>query len=68
MHDPGSQSRAQIVEFTRDTEGLPEACKTELVELAGGDEFELEIVPVKKRIGDAIVRCWPTTARFPARL
>jgi FtsP/CotA-like multicopper oxidase with cupredoxin domain len=29
---------------------------TELVELADGDEFELEIVPVKKRIGDATVR------------
>jgi FtsP/CotA-like multicopper oxidase with cupredoxin domain len=56
MHDPGSESRAQIVEFPRETEGLPEACETELVELADGDEFELEIVPVKKRIGDAIVR------------
>ena len=30
----------------RDTEGLPEARTTELVELADGDEFELEIRPV----------------------
>ena len=56
MQHSGSESHAQIVEFPRETEGLPEARKTELVELAGGDEFELEIMPVKKRIGDATVR------------
>jgi FtsP/CotA-like multicopper oxidase with cupredoxin domain len=39
-----------------ETEGLPEARETELVELADGDEYGLEIVPVKKRIGDATVR------------
>jgi FtsP/CotA-like multicopper oxidase with cupredoxin domain len=44
------------IEFPRETEGLPEARSTELVELADGDEFELEIIPVKKRIGDATVR------------
>ena len=46
----------QTIEFPRETEGLPEARRTELVELSDGDEFELEIVPVKKRIGDATVR------------
>jgi FtsP/CotA-like multicopper oxidase with cupredoxin domain len=56
MHDPGSESQAQILELPRETEGLPEARTTELVELADGDEFELEIAPVKKRIGDATVR------------
>jgi FtsP/CotA-like multicopper oxidase with cupredoxin domain len=56
MHDPSSESHAQTIEFPRETEGLPEAGKTELVELAHGDEFELEIMPVKKRIGDATVR------------
>jgi FtsP/CotA-like multicopper oxidase with cupredoxin domain len=45
-----------VAELPRETEGLPEARKTELVELTDGDEFELEIVPVKKRIGDATVR------------
>ena len=30
--------------------------KTELIELADGDELKLEIVPVKKKIGDATVR------------
>jgi FtsP/CotA-like multicopper oxidase with cupredoxin domain len=56
MHDPSSHSQTQTIEFPRETEGLPEAGKTELVELADGDEFELEIMPVKKRIGDATVR------------
>ena len=50
------EHHSQTIEFPRETEGLPEARKTELVELADGDEFELEIIPVKKRIGDATVR------------
>ena len=37
-------------------EALQEARETELVELADGDEFRLDIVPVKKQIGDATVR------------
>jgi FtsP/CotA-like multicopper oxidase with cupredoxin domain len=56
MHDPSSESHAQTIEFPRETEGLPEAGRTELVELADGEEFALEIMPVKKRIGDATVR------------
>ena len=56
MHDPSSPTRGQTVDLPRETEGLPEARRTDLVELADGDEFTLEIMPVKKRIGDAIVR------------
>src|SRR5437867_62094 len=56
MHDTITQSHTPTIEFPRETEGLPEARKTELVELADGDEFNLEIMPVKKRIGDATVR------------
>jgi FtsP/CotA-like multicopper oxidase with cupredoxin domain len=56
MHEPTSEGHAQTIEFPRETEGLPDARPTEIVELADGDEFELEIVPVKKRIGDATVR------------
>jgi FtsP/CotA-like multicopper oxidase with cupredoxin domain len=56
MHEPSSHSHSQAIEFPRETEGLPEARRTELVELVDGDEFELEIMPVKKRIGDATVR------------
>jgi FtsP/CotA-like multicopper oxidase with cupredoxin domain len=56
MDDYSSHHHGQTVEFPRETEGLPEADKTEFVELADGDEFTLQIVPVKKRIGDASVR------------
>jgi FtsP/CotA-like multicopper oxidase with cupredoxin domain len=56
MHHQGHEGHTHNAEFPRDTEGLPEARKTELVELANGDEFELEILPVKKEIGDATVR------------
>ena len=45
-----------VDELPTTTEGLPEARETELVELADGDEFDLEIAPVRKRIGDATVR------------
>src|SRR5436190_3174054 len=56
MHDTSQGSHAQTVDFPRETEGLPQARETEFVELADGDDFELEIMPVKKRIGDAAVR------------
>src|SRR5919109_3638283 len=56
MQQSGSESHSEVIALPRETEGLPEARKTELIELADGDEFELEIVPVKKRIGDATVR------------
>jgi len=47
------------------TEGLPDARETELVEVADGGEFELEIVPVKKRIGDATVRMLAYNGSIP---
>ena len=56
MHEPSSEQHGQMIEFPRETEGLPEARTSELVELADGDEFKLEIIPVKRRIGDATVR------------
>src|SRR5512133_2167156 len=56
MHDPSSHHHDHVAELPRDTEGLPDARQTGLVELSDGDEFELEIVPVKKQIGDATVR------------
>jgi FtsP/CotA-like multicopper oxidase with cupredoxin domain len=56
MHEHGSHRHENVAELPRETEGLPEARSTEVVELADGDEFELEIVPVKKQIGNATVR------------
>jgi FtsP/CotA-like multicopper oxidase with cupredoxin domain len=43
-------------EFPRETEGLPEARPTEIVEVEDGGEYALEITTVKKQIGDAVVR------------
>jgi FtsP/CotA-like multicopper oxidase with cupredoxin domain len=42
--------------FPTDIEGLPEAHAPERVELSDGDEFNLRIGPVAKRIGDDTVR------------
>jgi FtsP/CotA-like multicopper oxidase with cupredoxin domain len=46
----------RTTELPTETEGLPEARPTETVELFHGDEFELEIAPVRKQIGDTTVR------------
>jgi FtsP/CotA-like multicopper oxidase with cupredoxin domain len=56
MQHSGSEGHTHIAELPRETEGLPDARQTETVELADGDEFQLEIMPVKERIGDATVR------------
>ena len=56
MHEQRSEHRSQTFEFPRETEGLLEARESDLAELADGDEFDLEIIPVKKRIDDATVR------------
>jgi FtsP/CotA-like multicopper oxidase with cupredoxin domain len=65
VHDPNAASAADVIEFPRETEGLPEARPTTVVELADGDEFELEIVPVRKRIGDAMVRMLAYNGAIP---
>jgi FtsP/CotA-like multicopper oxidase with cupredoxin domain len=56
MDDQSSQHHPHVAELPREIEGLPEATRTEVVELADGDELQLEIAPVKKRIGDSTVR------------
>ena len=65
MDDHGSHHHGHVAELPRDTEGLPEARKTELVELEDGEEFDLEIVPVKKQIGDATVRMLAYNGSIP---
>jgi FtsP/CotA-like multicopper oxidase with cupredoxin domain len=47
---------ATVQQFPTETKGLREAGRPELVELSDAEEFDLEIVPVAKRIGDATVR------------
>jgi FtsP/CotA-like multicopper oxidase with cupredoxin domain len=54
-HHHGSH-QATSDDFPADPAGLPESASTEIVELGDGDELELRIAPVAKRIGDATVR------------
>jgi FtsP/CotA-like multicopper oxidase with cupredoxin domain len=56
MHDHQSHGHTDTVDLPTSIEGLPDARRPEVVELSDGDEFELEIAPVKKQIGDATVR------------
>src|SRR4051794_12708278 len=42
--------------FPTAIDGLPEAGRPEVIELADGDEFDLRIAPVAKRIGNSTVR------------
>jgi FtsP/CotA-like multicopper oxidase with cupredoxin domain len=51
--------------FPTDVSGLPEARAPELVDLADGDEFELRIAPVAKRVGDATVRMLAYNGSIP---
>ena len=42
--------------FPREVAGLPDATSPQLIDIAGGQGFELRIQPVAKRIGDHTVR------------
>jgi FtsP/CotA-like multicopper oxidase with cupredoxin domain len=52
-------------QFPTDVTGLTEAGSPELIELGSGDEFELCIVPVAKRIGSEIVRMLAYNGSIP---
>jgi FtsP/CotA-like multicopper oxidase with cupredoxin domain len=51
--------------FPTDVTGLQEAHAPELVELSDGDEFDLRIAPVTKRIGDDTVRMLAYNGSIP---
>jgi FtsP/CotA-like multicopper oxidase with cupredoxin domain len=51
--------------FPTDVAGLPEARAPELVELADGDQFDLRIAPVAKRLGDETVRMLAYNGSIP---
>jgi FtsP/CotA-like multicopper oxidase with cupredoxin domain len=51
--------------FTTETEGLPEATTPEVVELSDGDELNLRIAPVAKRLGDSTVRMLAYNGSIP---
>ena len=48
-----------------DTDGLVEAVGSEVIDLSDGDEVELRIAPVSKRIGDATVRMLAYNGSIP---
>jgi FtsP/CotA-like multicopper oxidase with cupredoxin domain len=51
--------------FPTDTAGLVEVVGSEVIDLADGDEVELRIAPVSKRIGDATVRMLAYNGSIP---
>ena len=51
--------------FPTDVAGLPEGHPPEQVELSDGDEFELRIAPVAKRVGDDTVRMLAYNGSIP---
>src|SRR5919106_3690545 len=57
MHEHHVHDVAAVAkQLPQETEGLPEAARPQRVVLADGDVFDLEIAPIRKRIGDATVR------------
>ena len=61
-HDISPETAEQ---FPSDVAGLPEAITSEVVELADGDEFDLRIAPVSKRLGDTTVRMLAYNGSIP---
>ena len=53
------------VRFPTDTEGLPEAAPSGIVDVADGGEVELRVAPVAKRLGDATVRMLAYSGSIP---
>jgi FtsP/CotA-like multicopper oxidase with cupredoxin domain len=53
---PQHHNVAAAGHFPTDADSLPEAVDPEVVELRNGDEVDLRIAPVAKRIGDSTVR------------
>jgi FtsP/CotA-like multicopper oxidase with cupredoxin domain len=51
--------------FSVDTTGLPDATKTEVVELRDGGSFDLKAGPVRKRLGEAVVRMLAYNGSIP---
>jgi FtsP/CotA-like multicopper oxidase with cupredoxin domain len=51
--------------FPTDVAGLPEARTPQLAEIADGEEFELRLAPVAKRLGEATVRMLAYNGSIP---
>jgi FtsP/CotA-like multicopper oxidase with cupredoxin domain len=65
MTDPRSNVEPTADHFPTDPSGLPEAHAPEVIELSDGDEFDLRIAPVAKKLGDATVRMLAYNGSIP---
>jgi FtsP/CotA-like multicopper oxidase with cupredoxin domain len=65
VHDHHRHDAAALEQLPTETKGLPDATRAEIVELADGDEIDLEITPVAKRIGEATVRMLAYNGSIP---
>jgi FtsP/CotA-like multicopper oxidase with cupredoxin domain len=63
MH--GHHVEAGTGSFPRDVAGLPDAVPTEARGLSDGDRLSLRIAPVRKRIGDTVVRMLAYNGSIP---
>ena len=65
MEDTMQNSAFAADHFPTETAGLPQTHAPELFELADGDQFDLRIAPVTKRLGDATVRMLAYNGSIP---
>jgi FtsP/CotA-like multicopper oxidase with cupredoxin domain len=65
MTDQHSAVEPTADHFPTDPSGLPEAHAPEVIELSDGDEFDLRIAPVAKKLGDATVRMLAYNGSIP---
>jgi FtsP/CotA-like multicopper oxidase with cupredoxin domain len=65
MHDHHSHGHTRTIEFPTSIKGLSEASRPEVIELSDGDEFELRIAPVTKKIGGNSVRMLAYNGSIP---
>jgi FtsP/CotA-like multicopper oxidase with cupredoxin domain len=65
MEPMAHHTTAGTGQFSREIEGLPEARRTESIQLRNGDELDVRIAPVANRIGDVAVRMLAYNGSIP---
>jgi FtsP/CotA-like multicopper oxidase with cupredoxin domain len=65
MEDEMRDALSAADHFPTETGDLPKAQSTEFITLADGDQFDLRIAPVTKRLGDAMVRMLAYNGSIP---
>src|SRR4249920_2884626 len=58
-------TEVDLDQFSREITGLPEAHASETVELGDGQQLDIEIAPVAKRLGDVTVRMLAYNGSIP---